>query len=241
MEMRIPNTTMFVVTGNNIRVGGDLDRRCYRTRIDAGMARPWKRNKFTIPDLKAYVRKNRAELLGALLTMIRGWYAAGKPVTKVPKRDKKGNLVVKDGKPVLASSNVLRGGFEDWSRKIGRTLAYAGIEGFLENQDALYEELNPGENTWEGFLKEVHERYPSGFTVAQLIADCQSDDEDVKFPKDVLPDDRGFATYRGDLDANKIGGAFNRYREKPFGKENLYLTAKKRPGAAMLWIVKKGR
>jgi hypothetical protein len=237
-EMRIPNTTLFVATGNNIRVGGDLARRCYRIRIDAKMARPWKRKGFRIPRLKAYVRKHRGELLAALLTMIRGWYAAGRPIPKTPKRDKQGSPVVdKQGKPVVVSPGELGGGFEDWSRKVGRILAYAGIEGFLGNQERLYEELNPSENTWERFLRAAYAQYGSGgFTVAQLIADC----DNGEFAKDALPDDPGFAAYRGDLDANKIGGAFTRNREKRFGAENFYLASEKRPGATVRWRVKNG-
>jgi hypothetical protein len=68
-EMRIPNTTMFAVTGNNIRLGGDLARRSYQIRLDARVARPWERRRFKYPFLKAHVKRHRGELLGALLTM----------------------------------------------------------------------------------------------------------------------------------------------------------------------------
>jgi hypothetical protein len=62
-EMHPPNTTTFVVTGNNIQVGGDLDRRCYPVRIDAKSERPWEGRKFKIPRLTPYVREHRGELL----------------------------------------------------------------------------------------------------------------------------------------------------------------------------------
>jgi hypothetical protein len=213
-EMRIPNATMFLVTGNNIRVAGDLDRRCYRIRIDARMPHPWERKRFRIPGLKAYVRKQRGELLAALLTMARGWFAAGKPV----------------GKGVIE----LGGGFEDWSRKVGRMLAYAGVEGFLGNQQKLYQELNPGENSWERFLQEARGHFPRGFTVRMLV-ECL---DAANFDATALPEDEGFGGNRGNWDAKKIGGALLRNRERRFGVQNLYLKSKSRAGQAALWIVK---
>jgi hypothetical protein len=222
-EMRIPNTTVFVVTGNNIRVAGDLDRRCYRMRMVSPVAQPWKRRKFQIGNLKTYVREHRGELLAALLTMIRGWYAAGRPIP----RDK-------DGK----APNGLGGGFEEWSRRVGRILAYAGVEGFLANQNKLYQEANPDEGSWERFLAKAYDKYGSGgFLVATLIKDV----EWGKFPKDALPEDRGFELYRGDLDPKKVAGALQRQREKISVTKKLSLVSQPQPNGRVLWVVKRAR
>src|SRR5439155_1740787 len=40
---KVPQRATWIATGNNIRVGGDLVRRCYWIRLDAGVARPWQR------------------------------------------------------------------------------------------------------------------------------------------------------------------------------------------------------
>jgi hypothetical protein len=40
----------WIVTGNNIRLGGDMPRRCYQIRMDAQRAQPWERAGFKHPD-----------------------------------------------------------------------------------------------------------------------------------------------------------------------------------------------
>jgi len=61
--------TVFIVSGNNIALGGDLPRRCYWIRMDANMPRPWLGRSFRHADLKGWVSDNRGRLLAALLTM----------------------------------------------------------------------------------------------------------------------------------------------------------------------------
>ena len=56
------NHTMWLVTGNNIRLRGDLPRRCYWTRLDAKMSRPYERADFRHEDLKSWVREHRGEI-----------------------------------------------------------------------------------------------------------------------------------------------------------------------------------
>ncbi len=44
------------------------------------------------------------------------------------------------------------GSYEDWRRIIGGVLEKSGVEGFLGNQDGMYETLDPSEGQWEMFL-----------------------------------------------------------------------------------------
>ena len=39
--LELPQRAIWVATGNNIQVRGDLPRRCFWVRLDAGIARPW--------------------------------------------------------------------------------------------------------------------------------------------------------------------------------------------------------
>jgi hypothetical protein len=123
----------WIATGNNISLRGDLPRRCYWIRLDAKDSRPWKREKFKHPDLTSWVERGRGELVGAVLTIARGWYAAGKPKA--------------EGIPRLGS-------FESWAEIVGGVLAFAGIEGFLGNLEELYSKADEGNAEWEAFLKE---------------------------------------------------------------------------------------
>jgi hypothetical protein len=129
----VPQRTAFVVTGNNISLGGDLPRRCFWIRLDAKMPRPWQGRKYRHPRLKGWVKQNRGKLLGALLTMASGWYAAGRPKAQTP----------------------ILGSFEDWSETTGGILAYAGIDGFLGNLADLYQDGDPSEAQWDAFLHAI--------------------------------------------------------------------------------------
>ena len=206
------NSTLFVVTGNNIKLAGDIGRRCYQIRLDAKSSRPWERKKFQHPYLKSYVLQRRSEILTAILTMARGWAAAGKPRMR---------------------TEELGGGFEGWSRTVGRILAYAGVEGFLGNQERLYADSDVPEGQWADFLMALRRRYPNGFKIGSLVSDLQSDG----FPRDALPDDPEFSPRRGDYDNRKIAGIFLRKLHTRFGSRGLFLGKKDKAGAAALWHV----
>ncbi len=75
----VPQLATWVASGNNIKLGGDLPRRAYWIRLDAKVAKPWERRGFRHPDLKGWVYRNRGDLLSALLTLGRGWFAEGCP------------------------------------------------------------------------------------------------------------------------------------------------------------------
>jgi hypothetical protein len=72
----VPQRATWLATGNNIKLGGDLARRCYRIRLDAKVSRPFMRKNFTHSDLVTWVSEHRAELVGALLTLARAWLRA---------------------------------------------------------------------------------------------------------------------------------------------------------------------
>jgi len=131
--VRLPNRGTYIVTGNNIKLGGDMARRCYLSRMDAHEARPWMRDtgSFKYTHLIQWVKKNRGQLLGAILTMARAWVEAGRPTPR--------------GLPTI-------GGFEEWSNTIGGILAHAGLKNFLGNLDFMYEQADVETPQWEEFL-----------------------------------------------------------------------------------------
>src|SRR4029450_8876687 len=83
-EIALPVKAAFLGTGNNIKISGDMPRRCYWVRMDATCSAPFLRTGFKIENLKAWAIEHRGELLAALLTLSRAWYAAGckKPSVK---------------------------------------------------------------------------------------------------------------------------------------------------------------
>jgi hypothetical protein len=126
----LPQTAAWFVTGNNIQLAGDIARRSYWIRLNAGVAQPWLREGFRHPDLKAWVRENRADLLACLFVMVRAWIVAGRPEWT--------------GKKL--------GSFEEWSSAVGGILQFAGIEGFLDNGADLYDSADQDVAQWDVFL-----------------------------------------------------------------------------------------
>ncbi len=165
--LELPQRAMWVATGNNIQVRGDLPRRCFWVRLDAKTARPWLRGEFRHPSLAAWVTAHRGELLHALLTLCRAWWAAGQPPGDV------GTL----------------GTFEEWTRVTGGILQYAGIDGFLGNLDRMYEEVDSEADQWEAFLAVWRETFSEPVTTAQLREALQ----DAPALKATIPDDVSLA------------------------------------------------
>ena len=107
----------FIIAGNNPRMSSELVRRSVLIRLDAQTHDLTKRQ-FRYSDLQRWAAENRAELIWAALTIIQNWIAMGREAAP--------------NKPKLAS-------FESWAETIGGILYWAGVDGFLENQDDLKE------------------------------------------------------------------------------------------------------
>src|SRR5262249_46261183 len=98
-------------TGNNVQLAADTARRCSHCRMETQDERPELRTGFKHPDLRRHVREHRGQLLSAAITILRGWFAAGKP-----------RHTGKDGKGLAAW-----GWFEGWSGVVGEAVVYAGL------------------------------------------------------------------------------------------------------------------
>jgi hypothetical protein len=72
----LPNRALFLTTGNNLRLVGDTCRRVLVARIDAGSEKPYARE-FDFCPLET-VLSRRQELVGAALTLMRAYIAAGR-------------------------------------------------------------------------------------------------------------------------------------------------------------------
>ncbi len=76
-NIEVAHRAMFLLTGNNITLVGDMPRRVLTCRFDTGIENPTKakRNLSAIDGLKpaAYIRYNRYKLATAAITLIRGY------------------------------------------------------------------------------------------------------------------------------------------------------------------------
>jgi len=130
--LTLPSHTIWMVTGNNIQLGGDLPRRSIWIRMDAKVPQPWlrKMSHYKHSDLKKWVTEKRGDILGAILLIGRAWILAGKP---------------------KAANSVDLGGFDDWACVIGDILAFIGIHGFLTNIQSMYAEMDSEGPIWAAF------------------------------------------------------------------------------------------
>jgi hypothetical protein len=149
--VEIAQRATWMATGNNISLGGDLQRRCYWIRLDAKTAEPWRGRTFRHPRLILWVKQHRSELLTALLTLARGWFTAGKPDAPTP----------------------VLGSFEEWSQVVGGVLHAAGVESFLGNLDELYAAADEGTAEWVQFLAALEIHFPVPFTTAALVNEVE--------------------------------------------------------------------
>jgi hypothetical protein len=195
--LRLPVRAVTIFTGNNIRLGGDMPRRCYRVRLDANAARPWMRGGFK-HRLPEYAAENRGRIITSLLTMARAWIVAGRP----------------------EGCNTILGSFESWCGVVGGILEYAGLAGFLDNLQEMYRDTAEGEDDgeqWAAFVEAIHtELGEEAFTVKDLFKKIrglyqENLKESVPYELGDLPekdDDRPYMTKLGKALHERAGQVF---------------------------------
>lgn len=99
-----PWLTVLSATGNNVRLGPDMDRRVQHIRLEPQVESPEKRTDFEQPNLIRWVRDERKQLLAAALTILRAYAVAGRPPVKYEPW----------------------GSYEDWSEAVRAPLVWSG-------------------------------------------------------------------------------------------------------------------
>ncbi|MCC6363126.1 MAG: hypothetical protein IT165_06345 [Bryobacterales bacterium] len=147
----VPNSALWMMTANNPNLHLELTRRCIRLRIDPRVDRPWKRTSFKHPEIATWAKENRSALVAAILTLIRAWMIAGKPLDR-----------------------ARLGSFERWSAVMGGILSVAGIPGFLANLEQLYEAADVEGQAWREFTAAWWEAFRDGpKKVSELNQFCE--------------------------------------------------------------------
>jgi hypothetical protein len=141
------NDRVWVVTGNNLSLSGDLVRRTILIMIDPNMANPETRE-FEIPDLKGWVAAHRNELLWALLVMIRAWVAAGKPEASRPQSDS----------------------FARWEAVVAGILNVCGVDGDFDRESGKRAAAGGDDDDTAGVLAHLRDRFADReFTVNDAL------------------------------------------------------------------------
>jgi len=210
---RFPCRVTWIGNGNNIKLGGDLPRRCIWIRMDAKMSQPWRRPPecFKHPQLEKWVYENRGAYIAAILTVIRAWFVAGKPE---------------------ASGSQILGKFEDYCCILGGVLNFMGIKGFLGNLDAMYGELDTETPQWDSFLSVWHKKIGNKpVTVSELLSHIKSDTE----LRGALPD------YLADINAEnytlKLGNALAKHKDNRYANGLMLTNGPKVKHKSLTWVV----
>lgn len=212
---RLPQRAVWVANGNNLKLRGDLPRRTFPIRLDARLAKPWERENFKHRDLRAWVLKWRGDLLAAILTITRAWFVAGKPEPQKPV-------------PVM-------GGFESWAQTIGGILAFAGVEGFLENLSQFHDEADIEGPEWEAFLTAWVEIIgEQGKTCQEVTAILKDHDEFAEILPENLSD--VFKNPKKSFEKS-LGRSLSGKEKRPYGDKSLALQRVGTHKRAILWKV----
>ncbi|MFI7071876.1 hypothetical protein [Micromonospora sediminicola] len=163
-----PNAMTWASLGNNVEVKGDIKRRAYRISIKANHDDPENRpaDSFRHPNLERWVREHRRELLAAVLTLARAWFAAGKP---------------KMTRPATFQS------FTEWECVVGGILEHAGVPGFLENRGQWSQGSSPNSEWWgQHFLWLTETFGAEGFTIKDVVAAARKPGSGYQGPPKLL-------------------------------------------------------
>jgi hypothetical protein len=133
---RLPNTCVWLASGNNTRLSRELIRRTLLCRLDANLDAPWERSDFRHPNLIGWTKANRSQLVAAALTLCQAWIAAGRP----------------PGGQTL-------GMFESWAETMGGILDVAGVAGLLANSRQFRAAHADKVSEWRAFVASWWQEY----------------------------------------------------------------------------------
>ena len=127
-----PNDRLWLATGNNLRVGGDMASRSVWVRLDPDCPHPEARTGFSIPNLDTWILDpaHQAVVLRHLLILILDWTHQGAPHSY--------------DVPAMRQ-------FTRWAQAVGGFLAHHGITSFLANVDQA-RDLDDDHTEWRSFL-----------------------------------------------------------------------------------------
>jgi hypothetical protein len=145
-EVDMVNDRLWCLTGNNLRISGDLARRTLWVSIDPKVPAPQNRTGFAL-DLPTYVAEKRGEILRALLILIVAWRNSGLSIE-------------------LRSSDS----YAKWSATVRGILDYAGVPGEFDHVDSTQAAIDEEDSEWEEFLSALHARFGSrAWLVRELV------------------------------------------------------------------------
>lgn len=149
-----PNDRLWTLTGNNVALGGDIPRRAVFVTIDPRQPDPQTRTGFDIQGLERWTHEHRGALLAALLTLIRAWIIAGRPLT-------------------LTASDS----FAEWSAAVSGILEHAGLPGRFDAPETVRDAESADDAEWRELLAALWQAFGAEpWTVRDVVDRLQDGD-----------------------------------------------------------------
>lgn len=186
-QIRVPLTTVWLATGNNATLIGDLVRRTLHVRLETMEERPEERSGWHL-DLPGDAIRARPSLVIDALTILRAYCLAGKP------------------------AEGLRpwGSFESWSRLIRGAVIWVGMDDPMETRKELAATTDTTQAAMHVLLDalEPHALAPRRISAAEL---CKRaiDDSELSAALEELISNK--------LTPRAVGALFRRMRNRVFG------------------------
>lgn len=182
------NLAVFSATGNHVSTPADTARRVVEISLRTDRPDVENRSNFKYPDIRAHVTKHRSDLLGALLTVIRAWYANGRPQA-----------------PQEALGGFGFATFSNWQKTVGSVLWHAGFTDFLGNVCERRRISDADAEQTGEFLAYLCDRLSTRFSSAE-VRQLVAADADAPLPYGVERD-----SFKND--ARKVGMTLGRLKK----------------------------
>jgi hypothetical protein len=185
-ETQVVSTAVSVIAnGNNLIVGGDLVRRFLICRMDTGAARPDEIEHTFDPVEEA--RRDRGELVAAVITVVRAYLSAGCPSMGL--------------KPF--------GSFGQWSTWVRSALVWAGCADPCGGRSAM-EASDPERDVAVGVAAAWYEEFNSEPTTIRVCLRESKDNEELDAALSLIP------SMSGKPSAHSIGQWVKRQQDRPY-------------------------
>jgi hypothetical protein len=199
-------------TGNNVLIAADTARRVCHIRLESAQERPEERQDFTHPNLLAWVGEQRLRLLGAALTVLRGYCAAGRPDQHLK----------------------AWGSFEGWSALVRSAVVWVGLPDPGKTRLMLQAQADVAAENMAVILNclEQLDREQKGLTAAEIIQKVKPT-KDAPAPYPDLCD--ALEALLGKLEPRLLGNRLRLYRRRVF--QGRYIDQVRMEKRAARWAV----
>ena len=184
-----PTTVTMMITGNNLEIRGDLSTRILISRLDPGVEFPENRQ-FTQSNLLNYIYENRHKLVNAVLTILKAYHVAHRPVIDI--------------KPF--------GRFEDWDAKVRSPLIWAGAADPCDTRIRI-EQSDPEREQLEALLISWYQVYKDEeVLVSKMVQDVTSGEtEEMEGLRDAI---YSIAREGNKINPTRLGKRISKWNER---------------------------